>query len=77
MQVAFFMGRSSFHQELCSPAGRTRRRPRRVETRDVLHVPLPNPPCYECNVVLTYEVSGAAFDAVTDPWIEDFTPAAP
>lgn len=44
---------------------------------DVLHVPLPNPPCYECNVVLTYEVSGAAFDAVTDPWVEDLTPAAP
>ncbi|HVR08014.1 MAG TPA: hypothetical protein VMW75_08185 [Thermoanaerobaculia bacterium] len=39
-----------------------------------LHVPIPNPPCYECNVVVNYEVSGNSLDAVADTWIADITP---
>jgi hypothetical protein len=39
-----------------------------------LRVPIPNPPCYECNVVVNYQVSGASLDAVADAWIADLTP---
>ena len=40
----------------------------------VLHIPLPNPPCYECYVVLNYQFSGGALDAVADMWNSDQTP---
>ncbi|HLX09350.1 MAG TPA: hypothetical protein VKY89_15975 [Thermoanaerobaculia bacterium] len=42
-----------------------------------LHVPIPNPPCYECNVVVNYDVSGAALDAVAGVWAADVTPGQP
>jgi hypothetical protein len=39
-----------------------------------LHIPIPNPPCYECPVVVNYEVSGASLDAVAGAWTADVTP---
>lgn len=42
-----------------------------------LHVPIPNPPCYECNVVVNYDLSGAGLDAVAGVWTADVTPGQP
>ncbi len=38
---------------------------------------LPVPTCYECPVVVNYNSSASASDAVTGNWIGDTTPAAP
>jgi len=40
----------------------------------VLHIPLPNPPCYECPVVVNYQCSGGGLSAVADNWVADITP---